>query len=222
LNWSWEPSQWKRRTKVLLGLATIWPVIYMGLFFIVVFGLMFFSVLLSENRPGQSSENIDLIQLDRKIKNSELKQLTMKPSEIVALDRVSEREYHTWVTNESTRAEILKEARQLNANGQPRVPRVEEETGKPSVSPLFPIGIVVLFCAHMFTILLSIALLPLYIILAVKSSALDQTMRIVWIILICMMGMFAMPVYWYLYIWRGAPPTTAVPTSSNTREQLSL
>ena len=192
----------------------------MGLFFIVVFGLIFFSVLMSENRPGQRSENIDLIQLDRKIKNSELKQLTIKPDEIVALDRVGEREYRTWVTNESTRAEILKEARQLNANGQPRVPRIEEETSQ-SVSLVFPIGFSALFAAHMFTILLSLALMPLYIILAVKGS-LDQTMRIVWIILICMMGMFAMPVYWYLYIWRDAPPTNAVPNSSNAREQLSL
>jgi ATP-dependent Zn protease len=197
-------------------------VIYIGLFFIAIFGLMFFSVSPFGNRSGRSSEDIDLIQLERKIKNSELKQLTIKPSEIVALDRVGEREYRTWVTNESTRAEILKEARQVNANGQPRVPRVEEETGQPAVSPFFPIGIVVLFCAHAFTILLSIALMPLYIILAVKSSALDQTMRIVWVILICMLGMFAMPVYWYLYIWRGAPPTTSVPNSSNAREQLSL
>jgi hypothetical protein len=48
---------------------------------------------------------------------------------------------------------------------------------------------------------LIMGLMPLYIILAVKSDRLDQNTRIVWVVLLCMMGMFAMPIYWYLYIW---------------------
>ena len=55
-------------------------------------------------------------------------------------------------------------------------------------------------------------LAALYVILAVKSDRLDQTTRIIWIVLLCMMGMLAMPVYWYLYIWRDAPPAS-VPSS---------
>ena len=63
---------------------------------------------------------------------------------------------------------------------------------------------VIFFGAHMLTILLMMALLPVYIILAVKDERHDQTMRIVWVVLFCTVNMFAMPVYWYLYVWRKA------------------
>jgi hypothetical protein len=57
-------------------------------------------------------------------------------------------------------------------------------------------------------------LMPLYIILAIKNERLDQTMRIVWVVLACTVGMFADPVYWYLYVWRTPaaipPPPTQV------------
>lgn len=215
MNWDWDPHHWKRSTKLLLGIATVWPVVYMFLFFLIIVSLMFL-LPFEENRSGRNSENIDLIQLNRKIQNSELKQLTVKPREIVSIDRVGDREYHTEVNNESTRAEILREAREVDANGQPRVPRIEEETGQPAVSPAFPIGIVIFFGAHMITILLIMALMPLYIILAVKSDRIDQTMRIVWVVLICMVGMFAMPVYWYLCIWREPPVSLASGTAADS------
>ena len=200
MKWNWDPDHWKGSTKVLLGMATIWPVIYIALFILTIFSLVFLTTL-AQDRSSPTSKNIDLIQLDRKIKNGELKQLTVRQSEIVALDRIGSREYRTEVTNESTRAEILKAARELDANGRPLVAKVEEQTDQP-VSPLFPVGIVALFGAHMLTILLIMGLMPLYIILAVKSDRHDQTMRIIWVVLICMMGMLAMPVYWYLYVWR--------------------
>lgn len=34
---------------------------------------------------------------------------------------------------------------------------------------------------------------------------LDQNMKIMWMLLLFFMGMFAQPVFWYLYIWRGTP-----------------
>jgi hypothetical protein len=186
-----------------LGTATIWPVIYMALFFLTIFSFVFL-LSFEEDRSSRNSKSIDLIQLERKIKNGDLKQLTVRPSEIVAIDRVGNREYHTEVTSDSTREEILREAREVDANGQPRVAKIEEESVRP-VSPLFPIGFAALFAVHIFTIFLIMGMMPLYIILAVKSDRIDQNMKIVWAILICMVGMFAMPVYWYLYIWRKPP-----------------
>lgn len=221
MNWNWDPHHWKKSTKVLLGAATIWPVVYMALFFATGLSVMFL-LAIEGGGTSRTSENIDLIQLVRKIKNNELKELTVRSSEIIAIDRLGEREYHTAVSNESTRAEILREARALNANGQPQVPKIEEETSQPAVSPLFPVGMVALFGAHLFTIILVIALMPLYIILAVKSERLDQTMKIVWAVLICTAGMFVMPVYWYLYIWRNALPTPTVPSANNIEDKLSL
>jgi hypothetical protein len=205
LKWNWEPGHWKGSTKVLLGLATIWPVIYIGLFFVGMLA-MFAFIPFEADRSKRSCGELDLIQLDHKIKNGELKQLTFRRDEVTAMDRAGKCEYHTYASNESTREEILKEARELDANGTPRVPKIEDLGSEPQqVSPIFPIGIVALFGAHFFTILLSLGLMPLYIVLVVKSDRHDQTMRIIWVVLLCMMGMFAMPVYWYLYIWREPP-----------------
>lgn len=192
----------------------------MGLF---VLTILSFVVLISfsQNSQNENSRVIDLIQLERKINDGELKELRIREDEIVATDRSGVRQYRVFVSNESTRAEILRQARELNANGEPRVPRIEEETARRTPAAL-PIGFVVLFIAHAFTIFLVMGLMPLYIILAVKSSRLDQTMRIIWVILICMLGMFAMPVYWYLYIWRDAPPTATMTSANNIGEKSSL
>ena len=64
-------------------------------------------------------------------------------------------------------------------------------------------------------------LMPLYIILVVKSGRLDETMRIIWVVLICMLGFFAMPVFWYLYIWREPAASLARANAAlhNSREQ---
>ncbi len=204
MNWNWEPNRWKRSTRILLGMVTVWPPIYIVLFIGVIFSVILLGTS-AQDRSSQSCGDLDLIQLDRKIQNGELKQLTVSRMEIVATDR-RDCTYKTFVSNESTRKEILREARKVDANGKQRVDRIEENTSQPALSPMFPIGIVALFAAHMITILLIMGLMPLYIILAVKNDRFDQTMRIVWVILICMMGMLAMPVYWYLYIWRKAPP----------------
>ena len=209
MNWNWDPGNWKKSTKVLLGLVTVWPIIYMGLFFIGILSA-FLLIPFADDRSGRNSETIDLIQLERKIVNSEIKELTLRPYEIVAKDSVGNREYRTEVSNESSRAEILRQAREIGANGQPRVARIEEEPARPP-SPVFPIGVVMLFGAHFLTIVLIMLLMPLYIILAVKNDRLDQTTRIVWVVLTCTVGMFADPVYWYLYIWRAAPVHPAAP-----------
>jgi uncharacterized membrane protein YqjE len=80
---------------------------------------------------------------------------------------------------------------------------IEENTSKATPEPLFvPLGFGMLMVFHLFTMLLMMCLMPLYIILAVKNDRLDQTMRIVWVVLACTVGMFADIVYWYLYIWR--------------------
>ena len=68
-----------------------------------VFMLTIFSVVsfftFREQSFKKNSENIDLIQLQQKIKNGDLSQVTIRPSEIVACDRSCECEYHTSVSN---------------------------------------------------------------------------------------------------------------------------
>jgi ATP-dependent Zn protease len=200
----------KKSTKILLGLATIWPVVYMLLFFVTIFSVLIFSSFAQE-RSNRNSQSIDLIQLEQKIKNGELKSLTIRNDEMTAIDRLNGQEYRVQVANDRTKAEILKQAREPDASGKPRVERVDEESGG-TFPTLFPIGFIVLFVVHMFTILLIMALMAFYIVQVVRTDRLDQTMKILWTVLICMVGMGAMPVYWYLYIWR--EPANAAPAAT--------
>lgn len=179
----------------------MWPPIYMFTFILTIFSVVAYFML---QRPElkTNSEEIDLVQLEQKIRNGELSQLTTTSTEIIACDRSCACEYHTPVTNRSTRAEIIRQARELDQSGRPLVPKIEENTSQPRVSSALPIGFVALFGVHLISMLLMLALLPIYIVLAVKREQFDQTTRIVWIILICFMGAYVMPVYWYLYVWR--------------------
>jgi hypothetical protein len=191
----------------------------MGLFFLAIFSFVFL-IGFAENSSDNRSEDIDLIQLERKINNGELEELRISGDEIVAVDRQRARQYRVFVRNEGTRAEILRQARELNAQGEPRVAKIEEEAN-PRMPAALPVGFGALFIAHIFTIFLIMGLMPLYIILAVKSDRLDQTMRIVWVVLICTMGMLAQPVYWYLYIWRDTSAGSLASTN-NVGDKLSL
>jgi ATP-dependent Zn protease len=208
MNWNWESTRWKKSTKILLAIATVWPPIYMVLFFLVIFSFVL-TTLFANNRADRNSRDIDVIQLDRKIRNGEIKELTITGNDVIAVDRASSVEYRTYVGSESTREEILKDAREQDENGRPRVDKIEEKNNQPPAE-LLGVGFAGLFAAHFITIFLMMGLMPLYIILVVKSVRLDQTMRIVWVVLICMLGMFAMPVYWYLYVWRNGPPSGTV------------
>jgi hypothetical protein len=209
---NWDPSHWKRSRKLLLGIATVWPPIYMILFMIAIFSMVAY-FMFRGSQVRNNSENIDLIQLEQKIRNKELSQITITRDEIISCDRSCQCEYHTPVTNRATRAEIIRQARELDPNGAVYVPKIDENTSQPQLPVVLPIGFVALFVVHMFSVMLILALLPIYVVLAVKREQFDQTTRIVWIILICMMGNLAMPVYWYLYVWSDAQ-TRAAPVTS--------
>jgi hypothetical protein len=209
---NWDPSHWKRSRKLLLGIATVWPPIYMILFMITIFSTVAYFMFRSPQFRN-NSENIDLIQLEQKIRNKELSQITITSDEVISCDRSCQCEYHTPLTNRTTRAEIIRQARELDPSGAPYVPKIDENTSQPQIPVVLPIGFVALFVVHMFSVILILVLLPIYIVLAVKREQFDQTTRIVWIILICMMGNLAMPVYWYLYVWPNAQ-TRAAPVTS--------
>jgi hypothetical protein len=201
---NWNPPSWKRPAKLLLGFVTIWPLIYMFLFMASIFSLMFFLPFAETESSIRRCGEIDVLQLDDKIKAGEISELTVKRDEVKGLDRIGNCEFRVSVSNQATRDRILRTAREPNPDGRARVSKIQEETSEPVVSPIFPIGMVIFFGTHMLTILLMMALLPLYIILAVKDERHDQTMRIIWVVLFCTVNMFAMPVYWYLYVGRKA------------------
>ena len=131
-----------------MGIATIWPILYMFLFFISIFGMML-----------------------------------LLPS----------------------------------GNGQAAQPE----------SAAIPIGFIGIFVVHIFTMFVIIGLMAFYIVQVFRTDRLDQSMKIMWTVLICMLGMFAMPVFWYLYIWREPALATGTPaqlpsaiySASNTSDE---
>lgn len=210
MTWNWDPSQWKRSTKVLLGIATLWPLVYMFLFMASIFS-MFLFLPFAATQSKQTCGKLDVLQLDRKIKDGQIKQLNIRRYEIIAKERIGTCEYETSVSEDSTREQLISDAREI-VNGQPRVEVIDENTSEPDEPPIFvPLGFGMLMVAHLLTMLMMMGLMPLYIILAVKNERLDQTMRIVWVVLACTVGMFADVVYWYLHIWRAAPKSGVPP-----------
>jgi len=175
---------------------------------------MFLFLPFVENRSKSSCGTVDVLQLDRKIKDGQIRELTIHGDKIVSKDRIGTCEYETFVTDDSTRREIISDAREV-VNGKPRVDVIDENTSQRESVPFFvPLGFGVLMAAHMLTMLIMMGLTPFYIILAVKNERLDQTMRIVWVVLACTMGMFSNIVYWYLYIWRKPIAASTPPPGS--------
>ncbi len=70
----------------------------------------------------------------------------------------------------------------------------------------------VLFLLHLLCMLWLWALIAFYLVYLFKSAAIPKDQRTLWTILLLFFNMFAMPVFWFLYIWpesrRGDMPTT--------------
>ena len=203
MKWNWDPHTWKRSTMLLLGIATIWPVVYIVLFIGTVFSGVFIVFNAGDSTPRRGAY-VDLIQLEKKIQNGEIKELRISSTEFEATDRDGSI-FYTYVTNKSTRDELIGQARAPGANGLTRVAKVEENNSQSEENFALPFAFLVLMCLHMMTILLLFLMMPVYIILPLKNERLDQNMRIVWVILACTIGVFSDVVYWYLHVWRTAP-----------------
>ncbi|HET6851524.1 MAG TPA: ATP-dependent zinc metalloprotease FtsH, partial [Pyrinomonadaceae bacterium] len=86
------------------------------------------------NPRGSSYQNIDLTKLDQMIQGNQLKQLTVKTTETVAIDN-NDKEYRVALSNDPAKNDLLKSAREL-VNGKPRVQKVEEESGSSYIWPM--------------------------------------------------------------------------------------
>jgi len=65
-----------------------------------------------------------------------------------------------------------------------------------------PTAFFVIFPIHLLTVLFQFALIGFYVYHAVKTTRITQDMRVVWILLVIFVGFIAMPVYFYIYIWK--------------------
>jgi|SRR5436190_4885669 len=60
---------------------------------------------------------------------------------------------------------------------------------------------------HLLTMLMIIGLTAFYIVNVFRNERVGKDMKVLWAVVIFMGSIFAMPVYWYLYIWRALPVT---------------
>jgi cell division protease FtsH len=86
------------------------------------------------NPRGSSYQTVDLTKLDQMIQSGNLKQITVKASETVAIDS-NNQEYRVALSNEPAKADLLKSAREI-VNGKPRVAKVEEESSASFIWPM--------------------------------------------------------------------------------------
>ena len=86
------------------------------------------------NPRGNSYQTVDLTRIDQMIQSGELKQLTVKQTETVAIDTHNQ-EYRVALSNEPAKNDLLKASREV-VNGKPRVPKVEEESGSSYIWPM--------------------------------------------------------------------------------------
>jgi cell division protease FtsH len=79
------------------------------------------------NPTGKNTTAIDLTTLYGKMENSEIKHLTVKQNETVALDTRGQ-EFRVQLTNEQMKADLFKKANEV-VNGKTRVEKFEDESG---------------------------------------------------------------------------------------------
>jgi energy-coupling factor transporter transmembrane protein EcfT len=75
------------------------------------------------------------------------------------------------------------------------LPHMPKDSGMPA-------PFVIIFGLHLFTILFSFLLVAFYIYYLFKTDKIPQDKKALWAAVLFLGNIFAMPVFWYLYIWR--------------------
>jgi hypothetical protein len=84
-------------------------------------------------------------------------------------------------------------------------------------SPAGP-GFGVVLGFHLATILLSLALLVVYVRHALRSGRVPTDQRLLWVVILCLGNAIAMPIYWWLFVWNdGDRHPQAHPTMTGSR-----
>jgi hypothetical protein len=66
----------------------------------------------------------------------------------------------------------------------------------------FPLGFALLFLVHLAFMLLVFALMVFYVVHLFRTTEVGADKKALWAVVLFLGNMFAMPVYWYLYLWR--------------------
>jgi hypothetical protein len=72
--------------------------------------------------------------------------------------------------------------------------------GDPESGP--PLFFLVLFPLHILTMFWITALTVFYMVNVFRNERVDKDKKVLWAVVLFMGNMIAMPIYWYLYIWK--------------------
>jgi hypothetical protein len=88
---------------------------------------------------------------------------------------------------------------------------IDKQPASGGMPPVFQ----ALMIAHLLTILLMFCLVTFYIFHVFNNNMIPQDKKVLWTILIFMGSFIAMPIYWYLFIWKDS----VVSVNSSKTEQ---
>jgi len=71
-----------------------------------------------------------------------------------------------------------------------------------------PLPFLIFFAIHFFTMIWILALTVFYMVNVFRNDRVDKDKKVLWAVVIFLGNMIAMPIYWYLYIWKDAPAGT--------------
>lgn len=78
------------------------------------------------------------------------------------------------------------------------------ESDEPAPILFIVMGFIMIF--HFATIIEIWVMIILYLIRIIKDESIEQNNKILWVILIFIGNIIAMPIFWYLYIWKEKDP----------------
>lgn len=81
-----------------------------------------------------------------------------------------------------------------------------------------PILFMILIPLHLLTMLLIMGLTVFYIVNVFRNNRVEKDKKVLWAVVLFMGSIIAMPIYWYLYIWREGVESVTV---SDSRKELS-
>lgn len=74
-----------------------------------------------------------------------------------------------------------------------------------------PMFLFVIFPLHILTMLWIMGLTVFYMVNVFRNDRVEKDKKVLWAVVLFMGNMIAMPIYWYLYIWREATPGSFAP-----------
>jgi len=78
---------------------------------------------------------------------------------------------------------------------------------EPGAGP--PPAIALIFPLHILTMLVSLALTVFYMVNVFRNDRVEKDKKVLWAVVLFLGNAIAMPIYWYLYIWKEAQPAIA-------------